>query len=138
MRAGPLAASNPQLSARRERNTVVSCRLPLDGTIFGGSRSGVDCAPVAPPGLYFVAYAGQLTARDRVALTRPEFRLYEDGRGVTSSFWADNRGPIAFETHQVVRVAADDEEDARQVVGALGRTPPAMTVDWAGGEESSS
>ena len=82
---------------------------------------------------YFIAFRGDLTARDRAALHRAGFKIYEGGRGVASSAWAGDEDMFEMHRHQVVRVVADTEEDARQqVIRALARVPEGITVDWAG------
>jgi hypothetical protein len=69
-----------------------------------------------------------MTAEDRAALGRPGFMLYENGMGVSAA-WLGGDGPSDMANLQVVRVAAEDEDDARRrVIEALGRTPEALRV----------
>lgn len=83
---------------------------------------------MADHGEFFVAYPGKMTPDDRQALTRPGFKVYENGVGFSEPFWGDE-APRELTYRQVVRVTAADEQHAReQVVDALGHEPDGLHV----------
>ena len=79
---------------------------------------------------YYVVYFEPLTEDDRVALDRPGFKLFPDGRSVSDA-WFEGAAALAPESdvRQVVRLEADTAEEAEaRIVVALGRMPRGLTA----------
>ncbi len=75
---------------------------------------------------FFARFAGELSDDDRIALDRPEFKLYE---GRSAGTGAPSPGGAESPDYHVVRVAARDADEARQeVVRVLGREPTGLEV----------
>ena len=78
---------------------------------------------------FFASYPGEMTDDDRASLDRPGFKLFENGYEVPEGVWGSGEGPSDSTTFQVVRLSADDQEDARrQIVEALGREPDHLEI----------
>ncbi len=82
---------------------------------------------------FFARYPGELTDEDRSALSRPGFRLYENGLEISDGYFVSaNEPPPESTVYQVVRLSAASPEDARrQIVDALGREPDDLQIDEA-------
>jgi hypothetical protein len=84
---------------------------------------------------FFVSYEGDLTSEDREALSRPGWKLYENGIGSTAGFAGDAMPPVKW--RQVVRLQAAHEGEAMElVVNALGRDPVGLRADDNGPAET--
>jgi len=79
---------------------------------------------------HYVVYTEPLTDDDRAALDRPGFKLYPDGISVSDAwFVGTEKPPTEFHVRQVVRLEADNAEEATsRVVEALGRKPDGLTA----------
>jgi len=77
---------------------------------------------------WWVTYPDGVTEDDRLSLDRPGFRPYENGYGV-SAVWQGDEGPSQVTTHQVIRLSAENPDDARRkIVEVLGREPQKLQI----------
>lgn len=79
---------------------------------------------------YYAVYPEPLTDDDRSALDRPGVKLYPDGMSVSEAWFVGaDKPPTEFHVRQVVRLEADNAEEAMaRVVEALGRRPEGLTA----------
>lgn len=74
-----------------------------------------------------MSYQGERTPEDREALSRPGWKLYENGIGATAAFRGEEFPPV--EWRQIVRLPASDSAEAtRLVIEALEREPEGLRV----------
>jgi hypothetical protein len=86
---------------------------------------------MTPTNTYYIAFEGDLTPDEQQALQVPGFELHVNAAGSEEAVWLDagERPSGVFEMRHVVRVKAEDEDDARaRFVDALGREPDGLTV----------
>lgn len=77
---------------------------------------------------FFASYEGEMNSEDREALTRPGWKLYENGIGSTAGFRGDEMPPVKW--RQVVRLRASSDNDAmRLIIQALGYEPEGLRAD---------
>lgn len=79
--------------------------------------------------IFHVAYPGELTSADEEAFDRDGFTVFQNAVGVADPFWEKPGAQGDAGVYQVVRVEADDAEEARRkVVAALGREPDGLEI----------
>ena len=79
---------------------------------------------------FFVSYEGELSDEDQTALSRPGWKLYENGIGSTAAYRVGGEEMPPIKWRQVIRVpAASGDEAKRVVMEALGREPHGLRVD---------
>lgn len=82
-----------------------------------------------PDPIFHVAYPGELTSADEEAFDRAGFTVFQNAVGVSNPFWKKPGAEGDTGLYQVVRVEADNPEEARRrFVAALGREPAGLEV----------
>ncbi len=86
---------------------------------------------MAPTKMYYLSFEGDLTPDEQRALQAPGFELHVNSAGSEEAIWpeAGERPSGVFEMRHVVRLKAEDEDDARaRFVDALGREPDGLQI----------
>jgi hypothetical protein len=101
---------------------VAVARVPVGEHLPRARQSRLGCPFHGRAAGVLRVVRGELSDRDRKTLSRPGWKLYENGIGATAAYRGEEMPPVKW--HQAVRLSAADAEHARRlIVEAFGRTP---------------